>query len=1146
MHSAVELLWKQEHCGILPKRDIAMSKEDEKSLVKMEEETRLVEGKYEAPMLWKNDTVALPCNYGMARQRFGFLEKKLRADSELFKKYQSVIDGYLIHDPPLARKLGPEEARKCPTKRTWYLPTHPVTNPNKPEKIRVVNDAAAEYKGSSLNKALCTGPDLLNLLVGVLMRFRNGEVAIAADIEAMFHQIRVPTEDSDSLRFLWKDDITSDGAPDVYQMLVHIFGAKDSANVANYVIKRTARDNCTKFRPIAILTALRSFYVDDLLKALKSPEEAIYLLREMIEMMKCGGFRLCKILSNSKTVLKAFPETELSPSATLDIDEGKVERALGISWDTNADVFTFKLHSQEVPATKRGILRATSMLFDPLGFLTPFILIAKLIIQSLWRSGVSWDQRIDDKIKLRWENWLLKAEKVNCIRLDRQYAIIGQRSITGIQLHVFCDASESAFGCVAYIRYSFKDGSHASSLVMAKSKLAPIKAITLPRLELNAARCGARLAHLIVHEIDLPIERVHFWSDSTLTLQYINNTQHRMKVFVANRVAEILELSEAKDWSHVPGNLNPADMLTRGIADPEKLMQNRWFQGPEFLENDEEEWPAMVIGVLDTDTEMKTKTNYVGVQITETIRYERTSSWIRLRRIAAWVLRFIQNVQSRSNRCIEPTLSTEEVKDAETMLIKDVQMEMFHHEIQDICKGKPMQASNPLSALSPFIDQDGLMRVGGRLRKLPLAMETKHPILLPRKHHVTRLLVDWIHRSNGHVGPEHVLSIVREKYWIMSGRVLTNQVVAVCFLCRIRRAKKLYPYMADLPVCRAAIDQPPFHHCGVDMFGPITVKQGRARVKRWVLLFTCLTIRCVHLEVVHHSDTDSFINAVRRFVNRRGSPSNMYSDNGSNFKGATTELKEFQNKLDKVKIKDFASTNNITWTFNPPEAPHMGGVWERLIRSTKEVMYGLVKNYVLTDPQLLTLTTEVEQILNSRPLTHLSDDVSDLEALTPNHVLLGAHRNWASITDTSEADVTSRKKWKQVQALRSMFWSRWVKEYLPELNKRPCWKESSPTFGVGELVLVQDDDLKRGKWPLGRITDTFPGDDGIVRVVQVRMRNNTYTRPVTKLIKLEDHGSDFVKAGTNVGDITFSSPTDVQVLPPEAPTKVGNKLNVVE
>ena len=258
--------------------------------------------------------------------------------------------------------------------------------------------------------------------------------------------------------------------------------------------------------------------------------------------------------------------------------------------------------------------------------------------------------------------------------------------------------------------------------------------------------------------------------------------------------------------------------------------------------------------------------------------------------------------------------------------------------------------------------------------------------------------------------------------------------------------------------------------------------------------------------------------ALRRFVNRRGSPETIYSDCGTNFKGATNELKQVITELDHSAISTFASSRNIMWNFNPPSAPHMGGVWERLVRSVKEVMTGLIKDTVLTDPQLLTLLTEVESILNSRPLTPASDHVDDLEALTPNHILLGQHRHWDYMGEISERDVLSRRRWKQVQALRLSFWNRWRREYLPTLTKRTRWNKQIPNYSEGELVILSDDDTKRSKWPLARITKLLPAKDGVVRVVEVRTKDGVYTRPVVKLLKLEDtlfnvpQGEDHVTA----------------------------------
>ena len=556
--------------------------------------------------------------------------------------------------------------------------------------------------------------------------------------------------------------------------------------------------------------------------------------------------------------------------------------------------------------------------------------------------------------------------------------------------------------------------------------------------------------------------------------------------------------------------------------DPEKLLKNNWFTGAEFLRRDEEHWPKLAPGELDPDDpEIRKRSILVAACIMEEtgINLKRFSNWLRLRRVVAYALRFIAN--SSSTDKASGDLTVKELDAAEHCIIKEVQQVSFSDELRTIRTGEALANSNKLSPLCPFLDSDGTLRVGGRLKNIEISFESKHQPILPKHHQVTKIIIDWYHRRNGHVGPEHVLSLIRERYWVVCGRTVIRSVLSRCFFCIIRRALRQFPRMADLPAGRAAFGQPPFAHCGCDCIGPVIVKQGRKQLKRWVVIFTCLTVRAIHLEVVESYDTSAFINAMRRFVNRRGCPLEMYSDNGTNFRGATSELKEFVFKLDKEAINNWATSLQIVWHFNPPKAPHMGGIWERLVRSVKEVMTGLMHDHVLTDPQLYTFLTETENIVNSRPLTHVSDHVDDMEALTPNHILLGLHRNWASISNTDERDITSRKQWRQVQALRAQFWSRWTKEYLPTLTKRTCWRKDVPNMKVGELVLVQDDDIKRGKWPLARVIRVMPGRDGIVRVAEIKTRSGVYTRPTSKLLRLEDTVGDVPQGGEDVGETAF-------------------------
>ena len=520
--------------------------------------------------------------------------------------------------------------------------------------------------------------------------------------------------------------------------------------------------------------------------------------------------------------------------------------------------------------------------------------------------------------------------------IDRCFNDFIDNPVAEIQLHIFSDASELAYGSVAYFRFHFKVGGYACRFIMSKSKLAPIRTVTLPRLELNAAVTGVRMYKTIIRETDLPVERAIFWTDSTLTLQYITNTTHRPKVYVGNRQAEVREATDPTDWRKVPGEKNPADLLTRGVADPSELMQTNtngvsWFMGPGFLKEEEEKWPATTIGPLDpNDPELRKKSVLVGLGFVEknTIDPGRFSTWTKLVRVHAWVRRFIKNFTAKHLSKSDFTsgdLSVSEIEASEREVVRLVQNDSFSNEIHTLKSGEAVPLKNKISPLSPFVDSAGMLRVGGRIKNAPIPASAKHQPILPKEHPVTKLIIIHDHRRNAHVGREHVLANLRERYWIVNGRSAVKSALRKCFFCRFRRARQQYPFMADLPRGRMAYEEPPFSHCGVDLFGPITIKQGRKRLKRWAVLYTCLTIRCVHLEVVESLDSDNFINCFRRFTNRRGCPKVVYSDCGSNFKGATNELKEAIELSDWQKIEQYATSQKILWNFNPPCAPHMGG-----------------------------------------------------------------------------------------------------------------------------------------------------------------------------------------------------------------------------
>ena len=505
-------------------------------------------------LLWRDDNPVLPYNRPLAEARLQYLKRRFRRDPELEVKYRDVIQDCV--DKGYARKLNKQEVAAV-SNITWYIPHHPVTNPNKPGKVRVVFDAAARFNGTSLNEQLLQGPCLTNDLTGVLIRFREEEVAFSADIEGMFYQTNVTPSDTDALRFLWWPG-SIDDTPEDYKMLVHIFGAKSSPCCANKALSMTAQDNERKYSPEVIRTVRRNFYVDDVLKSVPSTEQAVHLTSDLTKLLKEGGFRLTKFASNSREVLQSIsPELRANPSLDLDLDQLPLERALGVFWDAQSDTFKFKASQSGKPPTKRGVLSIVSSLFDPLGFLSPFVFSAKILLQELWRDKLPWDRQIPEPYLSQWQRWLEELTRVITIGIPRCYKVQSLRNSSTVQLHNFADASRRGYAAVSYLRFADEKGVIHCSFVMGKTRNAPIREWTIPRLELQAAVLAARQSKIILRELDLPVGQTFFWSDSMTSLQYIKNVTRRFQTFVANRVAEIHETSSPGQWHHIPGVINP-------------------------------------------------------------------------------------------------------------------------------------------------------------------------------------------------------------------------------------------------------------------------------------------------------------------------------------------------------------------------------------------------------------------------------------------------------------------------------------------------------------------------------------------------------------------------------------------------------------
>ena len=436
--------------------------------------------------------------------------------------------------------------------------------------------------------------------------------------------------------------------------------------------------------------------------------------------------------------------------------------------------------------------------------------------------------------------------------------------------------------------------------------------------------------------------------------------------------------------------------------------------------------------------------------------------------------------------------------------MKCLQTKSFPDDFETLSKNLPLPPESRLLAFTPYLDDDGLVCVGGSLRKAPLPEETRHPVILDPKSEVTRLVILHHHLESRCAGDAQVLNNLRQRYWILQGVRAVRKVSHSCRTCRWRRAQPRPPIMADLPTPRLGYSLPSFTHTGVDYFGPIYVKSGRKTEKRYGVLFTCMTSRAVHIEIVHSLETDAYIMAMQRMVSRRGRPAHIWSDNGTNFVGEEREIQDALKRLNKERIIDELSQHGVQWHFNPPAAPHFGGVWERLVKSAKRALKAVAGNQRVTDETLLTFMAEAESLMNSRPLTHVSSDCNDLEAITPNHFLLGRANMNIPLDVVTDRDLCSRKRWKHAQVMANHFWERWLHEYLPSLTVRPKWRRESRDIVEGDLVLVMTDNLPCGRWPLARVTHVVRGDDGRVRSAEIKTKAGVYVRPVTKLCLLEE------------------------------------------
>lgn len=1046
------------------------------------------DGYYSMPLPFKG-TPSLTKTRPMAEKRLGLLKNKFQKDPTYYKEYKDFMEDIISKGHAEVAPDQPEDPL-----RVNYIPHFGVRHPKK-RKLRVVFDASAKNQGVSLNDHLLQGPDQLNKLTGVLSRFRKEPIAIMCDIEQMFHSFKVDRQDRDYLRFLWFTDDSLSTVKE-YRMTVHLFGATSSPGCATFGLRQAATDHHNPNDPTSKRASqfiCHDFYVDDGLLSLATEDEAITVLQEAKGICLKGNIRLHKFLSNSKAVMSELPASELAKTTqTLDLakDPLPIERALGVEWCLENDLFRFRVNLPNKPATRRGLLSTIASVFDPLGFLAPFVLVGKNILQELCRNGSGWDDELDETTKAKWLKWLADLKELEDIQIQRcvvppDFGVVKERS-----LHHFSDASQDGYGQCSYLRSVNEDGKVHCSFLFGKARVTPMQMPTIPRAELQAAVISVEVSRYLAKELRYENIEQHFWTDSKVVLGYINNSSRRFHVYVANRVHKIRESSDTNQWHYVSTKENPADLASRGLTASE-VQQSMWFTGPDFLWENTLEFsspPADCLDVNPRDPEIRnvlaTTQDHPSWLMSKIEHY---SSWNKAVGVATCLLKATKTVRKRKFN------ETSVRKEAADLLIRECQQQSFPVDIQQI-KNNRLDKRSPLYNLDPYVDSDGILRVGGRLRRADIEPNERNPAVLPKQGHLTTLIIRHYHQRVAHGGKGLTMNKIRENgYWVVNCAAAVSSLIRSCVICARLRGFCQTQKMADLPQVRTE-PTPPFTSIGCDCFGPFNIKQGRAQVKKYGLLCTCMVSRAVHIEVLDDLSTDSFVNALRRLIAIRGPVKRIFCDQGTNFIGANTEFKKAL-ETTKEPLRSYLTEQQCEFHFNTPSASHMGGVWERQIRTAREVLSGALKDmhHSLNRSGLHTLFCEVSSIMNSRPLTveTLNDPLGPVP-ITPNQLLtMKTDLVLPPPGDFSDPDEYGRKQWKKIQLVANRFWERWRLEYLSSLQPRQRWSAKSVNLEAGDIVVLADDNQLRGQWKLARVVKALPGDDQLVRKVELLMSDDT-------------------------------------------------------
>ncbi|GAB0096412.1 Aspartic peptidase domain superfamily [Sergentomyia squamirostris] len=1015
-----------------------------------------VTGRYVVHNLFKPNIVRLHNNLQSATKQFLSLEAKMSKDSAFRDLYHDTMREYFDRE---FFEVVPENDLNRPS---YYMPHHPVLKKSEgPPKIRVVMNASSKsLTGLSLNDCVMVGPNVQPDIVTNLLRFRQHKVVWTCDIKQMYPQVWLHPPHRDFNRIIWRFD--PKGPLQHYRAKGVCFGVASSSFLATRATTHLAQ--CAKTtHPEGARVLEDHAYVDDCLVSFPNTEEAAEACRQLIQLLGSAGMELAKWKTNMPNCLQGIVN---EPTETLTANT----QALGVEWHPITDTFHFSIPKDfSTVHTKLEALSSLASLYDPLGLIGPVIIHGKLIMQAIWAGKLGWDVPLPEAIALNWKKFYSSLPDLDRITIPRWFSDLVP--ITGREIHIFCDSSKYAYGAVAYVTTT--NGTLSTSrLLIAKSRVAPIDGLTIPRLELSAALLGARLLQKIRDSINF--SDYYMWTDSTIVLGQIRSTS-----------------------LCCIGGAYPAELASSDL----------WWSGPDFITQEASAWPVdpstyepiielPISVVMSVEVPEPISAHPLNMIMNKPIKYNK------MKRILAYILRAFSHSKPKSTEILP-----QELDGADRMFVAFAQQEHLLGVRNALMKGGLGSGSKhaSLRRLTPFLDGHGIIRVGGRLKNAPESYDVKHPMLLP-KSKLASLIAEQCHLTNLHIGPQQLLSTMRQRYWPLGSRNLTRGVVRRCLRCYKHNPVMGGQMMGNLPEDRVSLSSP-FTACGMDFCGPVwtrpAYKRGGVAYKTYLCVFVCFATKAVHIEVVGDLTMQSFIAAFRRFIARRSAPSDVYCDNATNLKGADNALRQlFQDLLAEPDLTNECSIKGIRFHFMPPRSPHHGGLHEAAVKALKHHLLREVGTTILTFEELATVAAQIEAILNSRPLTPLSDYADEPPVLTPAHFLVGKPLNVLPAHDFTHVPPNRLTRWQLCQKLIQHFANRWKREYLHSLQSRQKWTSDAPNLEVGDFVLVSDDNMPTYRWPVAVVEELHAGSDGKCRVVTVRTAKGTYIRAVQKVALL--------------------------------------------